>query len=52
MATTGTTHPTTTTPVLTLAALALMLEAARIDAYSQGYKDAQPVQTYAEATGR
>ena len=51
MTSTQTTQPTTT-PALTLAALALMLEAARIDAYSQGYKDAQPVQTYAEATGR
>ena len=38
-----------TTPAVTLAALALMLEAARIDAYSEGYRDAQPVQSYADA---
>ena len=40
-----TTQPTQ----VTLATLALMLQAAKIDAYSQGYKDAQPIQSYADA---
>ena len=38
-----------TTPALTLAALALLLQAAKLDGYSQGYADAQPAPTYAEA---
>ena len=47
------TTPAQTQPTqLTLATLALMLQAAKIDGYSQGYRDAQPVQSYAEATGR
>lgn len=42
-------HATTTVNTLSLATLALMLQAAKIDGYSQGYRDAQPAPTYAEA---
>lgn len=39
-----------TTPAhLSLAALALLLRAARLDGYSQGYVDAQPLKSYADA---
>ena len=44
--------PTTQPTQVTLATLALMLQAAKIDGYSQGYADAQPTPTYAEATAR
>ena len=38
-----------TTPAVTLAALALMLQAAKLEAHTQGYQDAQPTQSYADA---
>ena len=40
-----TTQPTQ----VTLATLALMLQAAKLEAYTQGYQDAQPTQSYADA---
>jgi hypothetical protein len=33
---------------LSLAALALMLQAAKLDGYSEGYRDAQPTPAYAD----
>ena len=40
----------TTQPItLNMLTLALMLQAAKLEAYTQGYQDAQPIQSYADA---
>ena len=43
------TQPATQPAHLSLAAFALMLQAAKLEAYTQGYQDAQPTQSYADA---